>query len=59
MGQVWIITAVYGRCGNLMFDSRNQAKKWIYEHFTRNTIIEDNIKPAKLYLDTPEKLDKV
>jgi len=60
MNQVWIITAVYGRCGkNLMFADRSSAKKWIEQNYSPSLIIQDNIRATKFYLDTPEKFDRL
>lgn len=56
--ETWIVVAVYGRKIDKVFTSRAKAKRWIYSTFTANTIVEDEIKPVRLFLDTPEKLNK-
>ena len=56
--EVWVVVAVYGKKSDQVFTSKAQAKRWIYSTFTTNTIVEDEIRPARLFLDTPEKLEK-
>ena len=56
--ETWVVVSVYGKKIDRVFTSKAKAKRWIYSTFTANTIVEDEIKPVRLFLDTPERLDR-
>jgi hypothetical protein len=43
----WTIASVKGYNFQFSFNTYAEALTWIREHYTRNTIIEDNIRPVK------------